>query len=655
MIKQLKKILLFGLLLSSFCVSAQSEEENYLNAEENRIAQVEAVEIEIENFISQNINNYDLTQERIDEIKRGLVEDEHEDLEYDIDEAKLEQLFLMVKKEELRELFFVQNPNKMDVFVALPKPETLQLSCVNGGFENGNVAGYSFNSIVVGAPTHLTQGCGVNNNGGGFPVGVNQFAARASLVTPGSEPLLQALGFTVNRVNAGGFSLKINPTPVNPGGNVSNDGEEGNVTSVSTVPFNIDEATIDFNFLLFGKVVAGNAHIQPFFRYRLIDNATNAVLRNVCIPMGFNDCRFARLNEIRPGFNPADRISYTPQWVCESINTGNLIGREVRLEFTVSDCEYRGHFATAYIDNLCGMHCPPTWGSINLNPVNQNCPTSSFDVCGSFQLPANTTASNLVLNVLNGNGTVIGTVNNPVINSNNFCFSVNPNVFGANPSGSFSFQVTATLTMTCAPNPPTTYQVTGSTNGVTFNNCCPSTLLITVAVNNNSANNVSLREASNWIKATNVINVGNALTGDGVVYHAGNYVELNPGFEAVSGSQFSSYILGCTGGFVYKNSEPKNENVAVEVLEDNKIDLVRNTRNLRVYPNPTNGWVTFSFGEKVIQTVTVSSIDGKTKSFVNRENSTEFKIDMTNFSDGIYILSVETKDGQIINSKLVKN
>lgn len=58
-------------LLSFIKVSAQKTEAEYLKIEEKRIEQAQKIELEIEEFISSNINSYRLTNELIENVKNS--------------------------------------------------------------------------------------------------------------------------------------------------------------------------------------------------------------------------------------------------------------------------------------------------------------------------------------------------------------------------------------------------------------------------------------------------------------------------------------------------------------------------------------------------------------------------------------------------------
>lgn len=183
---------------------------------------------------------------------------------------------------------------------------------------------------------------------------------------------------------------------------------------------------------------------------------------------------------------------------------------------------------------------------------------------------------------------------------------------------------------------------------VTITLCCLPTLTLTTADNmsNNTPNPISLRETSNWIRATNVISLGNNALSDGVVYHAGNYVELNPGFEAIYTSQFSAYIEGCSGNFVYKNGN--------SVLKDEEeLNKIRN--DFVIYPNPSNNFIEISMTNSKFNKIVINSFDGKTILDKTIENSNTSQIDVCNYTNGIYIISVTSDSGETINHKFIKN
>ena len=108
----LKIAFLCCLFFCSFSLKAQSDLQDYLNAENLRTIKADSIEIEIEQFISNNIGGFDLAPSLIDEIILSLDQDDHEGTNHIVTETELEDLFLEYKKAELRKMFFIQNPEK---------------------------------------------------------------------------------------------------------------------------------------------------------------------------------------------------------------------------------------------------------------------------------------------------------------------------------------------------------------------------------------------------------------------------------------------------------------------------------------------------------------------------------------------------------------
>ena len=410
----------------------------------------------------------------------------------------------------------------------------------------------------------------------------------------------------------------------------------------------INEGFLDFNFSLIlenpGNHVAAR---QPFFRARVLDVNGN-VVDNICIVSNPANCLFNSVTQLT-----GNRLLYTG-WVCARLNVQSILGQQGTVEFTVSDCGFAGHQGYVYIDNVCGSICTnPAFGSINLDPLNQNCPTVPFQVCGTYQTPANSTLGALTLNIMQGT-TLITTINAPnQLTANTYCFEINPNLFGLNPTGNFTFQVNVIFNVNC-PTGVFQYNATNINGIISFNNCCLPTLTLTSADNmtNSNTDAITLRERSDWIRATNTIGIGNSTFQDGVVYHAENFVELNPGFEAVLSSQFSAYPLGCTGTYVYKNSTPT---INSPVVIDSKLELIKISRGFSIIPNPSSNAVEIVMENAKFNKITIVSIDGK-KIFENSlQSADKFQVDISSYTCGIYIVNVTSDSGQVYTSKLIKN
>ena len=657
MYKILKTVIVCAICFNSYNISAQLNE--YLNSEEKRISSANQIELEIQKFIDNNYNNYVLSKEITDDLITHLRSEE------EFTDAELQNAIKKTKVYELRKLFFSENPDKKDSYFARPMPLSVQQSCVNGDFENGT-AGYTFWSdahpqpasgtafflscATPTAPTVLNAVTPANNN-------LNAAVTLIDNTSPGYtqyDPTLAGLGVNIPTLfpSGGNKCIKLN----NEQGFGSSD-----ITTVSRYFPNINQETIDFNFsLIMDNKPAHGQPIQPFFRVRVLDQFNN-VVDEICIIANPDNCLF---NVIYVSNNR--RVLYT-DWICARLNVGEILNQPGTIEFTVSDCQPSAHFGTVYIDNICGSVCAdPRLGALNTNATNINCPdtigNTPIQVCGTFQAPLNATLSSISLDITQ-NGTVIGSVNAPTqLTANTFCFTVLPSMFGASPTGNFEFQIDANFNVNC---PAGTFIYTISDNSanigpdVTFIDCClPILTLASPAddVNNLAPSIVKKKERSDWIKAANIVSVGDNALSNGVVYHAANYVELNPGFEAVLGAQFSAYPVGCSANYTYKAQAPTTIPRSSDISNgDQTINLIKVLKDFAIVPNPSSSTIEVIMNDAKFNRVTISTIDGKIVNERNIEKTDKTLIDVSSYANGIYIINVTSENGQVFTKKLIKN
>ncbi len=651
-----KTLIVCAICFHSNIISAQMDE--YLSSENSRIVQANTIETEIQKFVSDNLNSYELSQDITDEVIQHLRSEE------EFTEEQLRRAILNTKIVELRKLFFIQNPDKKESYVARPLPVEIQQQCVNGDFESGT-AGYTFWSdphpqpasgaaffLSCATPTSLTGTNAVT------PV-VNNMNATVTLIDSSSpgyvqyDPTLAGLGYNVPTLmpSAGGRKcIKLN----NEQGLGSSD-----QTTVSRYFPNINQPTIDFNFsLVMDNKPAHGQPIQPFFRVRVLDR-NNRVVDEICIIANPDNCLF---NVIY--VSDRRRVLYT-NWICARLNVGEILNQPGTIEFTVSDCQPSAHFGTVYIDNICGSVCAtPQLGALNTDPTNINCPdlvgNTPIQVCGTYSPPVNATLSSMTL-AITQNGTTIGTVNAPTqLTPSTFCFTVLPSQFGANPTGDFEFQIDANFNVNC-PAGAFIYTISDDSANigpdVTFVDCCQATLtLVSPAddVNNLASTLQKKKERSDWIKAANIVSVGDNALLNGVVYHAENFVELSPGFEAEFGSQFAAYPEGCTANYTYKAT---TQNVAVSqpVPMEETVNLVKVSRDFTIVPNPSSSMIEIAMKESLFSNVNITTIDGKIVYERQFDKTDKTQVDISRYANGIYIVNITSDDGKMLTKKLIKN
>ncbi|MEZ4877542.1 MAG: T9SS type A sorting domain-containing protein [Flavobacterium sp.] len=650
------KLLLFCFIwLSSITSFAQVED--YLKLEQNRITKAQNIEKEVQAFIVKNIGKYKLTNEiEIETIQH--LNDEIEELSIKEIEVAIEK----AKVVELRKLFFKTFPDKKKEYIANPISSSLRQSCVNGDFEDGT-ASYSFWSDAHPQPasgSSFFQSCGTPTVVTGTNVvtpSVNNFNSTITLIDNTApnyqqfDPVLASFGQNIPTLNtnSGSKCIKLNNTQ----GYGSSD-----LTTMSRYMPSINQPTIDFNFsLVMDNKVAHGQDIQPYFRVRVLDQNNN-VVDQICIIADPENCLFNRIN-----VSNSRRILYTG-WVCARLNVQDILNQPGTIEFSVSDCQPSQHFGTVYIDNLCGFVCAtPQLGALSLDPTNINCPNATpevpVNVCGTYQPPVNATLNTLSLNIIQ-NGNTITTINAPTqLTSDTFCFSFLPSAFGANPSGSFEFEVNATFNVAC-PAGTYIYDMTDNSANVgpdvTFIDCClPTLILIAPAdnVTNLDATTATQKERSDWIKATNIVEVGDAVFQNGVVYHAGNYVELNPGFEAVTGSQFSAYIEGCSSNYTYRNSDTNSSSTEEGLLEE--LNVTKLNIEFLIVPNPSSSSIELIMKGNQFRNISITTIDGKMVFDQNIELTDKARVDVSRYANGVYIVNLLTDDGDVYSKKLIKN
>lgn len=638
----------------------QAQVQEYLDQEHKRIETAIEIEQEVNQFVEANFSKYRLSKlttiQTIEELRT------HEDFT----DAEIEKALIAAKRSALRKLFFTKFPEKTAYFRAGELPVSIQQNCINGDFEDGT-AGYTFWADLYPQPQSglaFFQSCATPTaltTTNVLTPTVNNFTSRATLIDSNApnyrqfDPVLASFGVNVPTLNTNGGSrcIKLNNT----GGMGSSD-----LSTVSRYIPVINEATLDFNFsLIMDNKPDHEQDIQPYFRARVKDLNGN-IVDEFCIIADPNNCLFNRIT-----IKSTRRILYTG-WICARLNVGELLGQPGIVEFSVSDCQPSAHFGTVYIDNVCGIVCgAPQLGALNINPIQLNCPSNTtadpIQVCGTYSPPANATLSTLVLQVTQA-GSVVGSVNAPTqVTPGSFCFTLLPNVFGANPQGDFEFQIAATFSVNC-PAGSFFYTINDTSAAigpdVTFANCCLAILtLVSPAddTNNNAQLSNKRKERSDWIRATNVIVQGNTSIGDGVVYHAGNFVELLPGFEAAIGSQFAAYPEGCSGAYLYKPSQTNPRDTDAEMVEllPEEINLERIGIGFTLVPNPAQSQVEIAIDEGELNAYSITTIDGKIVMQQSITASNRHKIDVTPYVNGIYLITVNLTNGDVLSEKLIKN
>jgi hypothetical protein len=208
--------------------------------------------------------------------------------------------------------------------------------------------------------------------------------------------------------------------------------------------------------------------------------------------------------------------------------------------------------------------------------------------------------------------------------------------------------ITGTWTPAINNNATTTYTFTPNAN-----NCAnTTTLTITILPANNPACNSNscvpnltlsspetntsiIYKRLNWIESNSTYATS---SGQDVKMKAGDFICLKPNTYIRGGSFYQAKIEQCTS----------TSKLAPEL---NK--TVENIIN--IFPNPTNGMATITTLNTSIKMISVVAIDGKMVYVDNNLNRADYQLDMTIYENGIYLIAIETTDGQTYFKKLIKD
>ena len=179
-----------------------------------------------------------------------------------------------------------------------------------------------------------------------------------------------------------------------------------------------------------------------------------------------------------------------------------------------------------------------------------------------------------------------------------------------------------------------------------MNNCIPpwvySQNCLRFLTTSETIADLAEQERAVWISSSDTFDG----TGARGIYHAGEFVDLTPGFDTRNGAEFSAFIEGCTAEFPFRTAQP----AAVSTPSRPTLSL---QQTLMIYPNPSKESITVQYG-KEFNDLHIRTMEGKTV-YHNAARSTKIDIDVSRFAEGIYLISVKTSDGEIITGKLVRN
>jgi hypothetical protein len=607
-----KILLLITLYLSVIKIMAQSYEQLYIQQEQSRITNVNKTEIEIENFINQNLDSFDFSS-TINKVNQIKGEDGQM-----LSGAAYSGALISAKKEKLRNYYFQKNPEKIQLYYA----NTLQ-QCVNGGFEDngGSTSGYSFASNKIPYPAWSLFN---NNPTNGITPGVGQ---KATLVDNSiSDPFVG-----IPRVNTGTHSIRLGNSNF-----VDQEQDFYHVTKM-TRTFVVNESSISFAFALVlddGGLTHVNANTNPYYQVKLFDNNNQAVFtRNVMA------------NSSNPLFQQSNNGVLYTNWLCERISTARFMGQTVRLEIILSDCGAGGHWGYGYFDDFCGFDCttPSFNPGITLNSIKEGCPKFPLPVTGNITLPTNASFTNVTLQILDTSNNIVSS--QIITSAIGGAFSTNLNYSNFYPSGynsSTEFNIRAILNYSIGgmtQNPIVINNTNPPGPDISFQECytpCFENIII--------GENQPITISSNFQVFGNIVSSAYILPNLNVNFRSGYQIQLLPGFHT-TGNQtgiFHAYIAPCEENI---NSVSKQFSKDIGRL----IEVPIKDSNIKIYPNPISNYININSGNEKLVSWEMYDMSGKS---VLKGNTTP--IDVQNIIKGNYLLKINLEKRQISKKIIIK-
>jgi gliding motility-associated-like protein len=212
----------------------------------------------------------------------------------------------------------------------------------NIGFENGDFKNWVCSVGEI-------SGTGQMFPGAVRPAVISMFTSGAA--NPANQQLLKSgqglvdpYGkFPLDAPNGSNYIVRL-------GNNSTGRGAES-ISYTLTVPTNVDNYSIIFNYAVVIENPPHEVDEQPKFTARILDVASNSTTS--CGSFTFTA---PGSGATLPGFelsalrgSRGDPVFYKP-WAPVLVNLTDYRGKTIRLEFTTNDCSRGGHFGYAYID-----------------------------------------------------------------------------------------------------------------------------------------------------------------------------------------------------------------------------------------------------------------------------------------------------------------
>ncbi len=339
-----------------------------------------------------------------------------------------------------------------------------------GNFQVCNMNFLYNNTITLGPPESPAPG--------------TLFTTYAALTTAGNDPTLMqpGLGIPFPRTSPLGdgcslYSMRLNR-------NIPSAPQDSGIVTMRKEMIAGEVLTFDFAIIMENPVHHIPNGDEPYFQVKVYDQNNN-VIESRCIKANNGDCI---LNEV-PNPTSTFTLLYS-DWSCVKMNTLEVQGEPIRVEFSASTCAPDYHFSYVYVDNIYvgddgpGVCSNSSFGYMALDGINpgssptyEPCsimevstqgeceafqpvlnPIFPFDVCGTYSAPIsapgnNPGGANSILMKIYKNGTQVGSsTTRHSTTASSFCFEIDePRDFnpGVPMYGYFTLEASTVYDMDC--------------------------------------------------------------------------------------------------------------------------------------------------------------------------------------------------------------
>ena len=228
------------------------------------------------------------------------------------------------------------------------------------------------------------------------------------------------------------------------------------------------------------------------------------------------------------------------------------------------------------------------------------------------------------------NGSIVPVL--PTTSNNGITGVWSPSIINNTTNGSYVFNPNVN---NCATAVTVSIIILPSTDPSCSSTSCQPNLTLTAA----ETNTIKNYKYKNWIKTMTNYSISSSKD---INMKAEDYLVFAPNTHIMSGAKMLAKIETC----LPSSSRPS------ALAVDSNVEYF--FKDIKIYPNPTTDIVNIATDNLKISKVMIASIEGKLIFEQSLNNETSFQFDLSNFTDGMYILSIETSEGKTFIKKLMK-